>query len=463
MQSAHNPLAPPHSPDAERACLAAAMLSPRALGEFFEVLGAEPSEAFHVPAHAEIAAVITTLAKAGRSVEPLTVHERLIALGKLDAIGGAVGLADIAGASPTSANISHYCSIVRDAWVCRQLQELCRRSASLAGTGGSDIQSLLESVEQQIFALAHRRAAHAATQVREHLKEAYGRIEAASLGTHELEGLSFGLPDLDRLTGGLKPGEVTIVAARPSVGKTAFACNVAVNTHVDHGGGVLIFSLEMTSLQLTSRLLCLTGGVDVERIKSGFLGRETISKAQWAASSLDQAPIWIDESVSLTPMDLRARSRRHAAQHKGLGLIIIDYLQLMHTSGRSENRQNEVSEISRAVKCVARELNVPVLCLSQLSREAEKNAGYGPQLSHLRDSGAIEQDADVVLMLSRPPKFNHDGPAGSINIRVAKNRNGLTGDVVATFIRSTQQFKPGEAEGRSPTPPPPDDEDDSCF
>jgi replicative DNA helicase len=424
----------------------------------FEVLGGDPSEAFHVPAHAEIAGVMTVLARAGRAVDLMTLAERLEWLVKLEAVGGVSELADISGASPTSANIAHYAGIVRDLHVRRRLQDLSRQAYERAQDTSTDLTAVLEGVEQQIFALAHRRAGRAATQVREHIKEAYSRIEAASLGTHELEGLSFGLPDLDRLTGGLKPGEVTIVAARPSVGKTAFACNVAVNTHVDHGGGVLIFSLEMTALQLTSRLLCLTGGVDVERIKSGFLGRETISKAQWAASSLDQAPIWIDESVSLTPMDLRARSRRHAAQHKGLGLIIIDYLQLMHTSGRSENRQNEVSEISRAVKCVARELNVPVLCLSQLSREAEKNAGYGPQLSHLRDSGAIEQDADVVLMLSRPPKSNHDGPAGTINIRVAKNRNGLTGDVCATFIRSTQQFKPGEAEGRGPTPPPPDDD-----
>jgi replicative DNA helicase len=216
----------------------------------------------------------------------------------------------------------------------------------------------------------------------------------------------------------------------------------------------------MTADQLTSRLLCLTGGVDVERIKSGFLGRDSISKAQWAASTLDEAPIWIDESVSLTPMDLRARSRRHAAQHKGLALIIIDYLQLMHTSGRSENRQNEVSEISRAIKCTARELNVPVLCLSQLSREAEKSGGYGPQLAHLRDSGAIEQDADIVLMLSRPPKASHDAPAPAINIRVAKNRNGLTGDVQTVFIRGTQQFKPAAPDNERAQLPYADDDDD---
>jgi replicative DNA helicase len=299
--------------------------------------------------------------------------------------------------------------------------------------------------------------------VREHLSEAYRRIESASRGHDELDGLTTGLADLDRLIGGLKPGEVTIVAARPSVGKTAFALNVAAHVHQESHCGVLIYSLEMTALQLTSRLLCLTGGVDVERIKSGFLGRDTISKAQWAATSLDAAPVWVDESVSLTPMDLRARSRRHAAQHHGLGLIIIDYLQLMHTSGRSENRQNEVSEISRAVKCVARELNVPVLCLSQLSREAEKSAGYGPQLAHLRDSGAIEQDADIVLMLSRPGKGQQEDGDNLVNIRVAKNRNGMTGDLQAVFLRNTQQFLPAAGAAVSRQAPPARDDDDDVW
>ena len=452
---------PPHNPAAERAALAAAMLNARALGEFLEVLCADPVPAFYVAEHALVAGAIRDLAAASRAVDLMTVHDRLEGLGKLDAVGGVTALADLTSAAPTSMNVSHYAAIVRDCHVRRSLQELARQASTAAADTSNELAGLLERVEQSVFALAHRRVQRAASPVREYVKEAYRRIEAAGRGDGELEGLTTGNPDLDRLTGGLKPGEVTIVAARPSVGKTAFALNVAAHVVERDRVGVLVYSLEMTAQQLTSRLLCLCGDVDVERIKSGYLGRETLSKAQWAASSLDTAPIWIDESVSLTPLDLRARSRRHAAQHAGLGLIVIDYLQLMHTSGKAENRQNEVAEISRSIKCVARELNVPVLCLSQLSREAERSDGYGPQLAHLRDSGAIEQDADIVLMLSRPGARERDVSPDLVRCRVAKNRNGLTGDVELMFRRNTQRFLPaaGSAvEARQPYADAPDDD-----
>jgi replicative DNA helicase len=453
----------PHSPEAERATLSAAMINPAALGEMWEILGPDAPEAFYEPAHRAVAEAIASLCRSGLGVDLVTVLQRLEGLGQLALAGGATGLADLAGASPTSANMSHYAGVVRDLWIRRRLQDLARVAHQRAQDTSTDLAVVLEGVERDVFALAHKRIQRPATQVREHLKEAYHRIEAAARGTGDLEGLTLGLPDLDRLTGGLKAGEVTIVAARPSVGKTAFALNVAASVVKSARVGVLIYSLEMTALQLTSRLLCLSGGVDVERIKSGFLGSQTISKAQWAAQELDAAPIWIDESVSLTPMELRARARRHAAQHKGLGLIVIDYLQLMHTSGRAENRQNEVSEISRAVKCVARELDVPVLCLSQLSRAAELGTGNGPQLAHLRDSGAIEQDADVVLMLSRPPANDRTASPNTLRIRVAKNRNGLTGDVEAVFLRNTQQVLPAAGaavEARMPHAQPADDDGD---
>lgn len=438
--------APPHSIEAERAALACCMLNSRACIEFFEVLGPQASDAFYLPEHQVLCAVVHTLHRAGRAVDTVSVLERLTAEGVLDKVGGVVWLADLAGASPTSANVLHYAAIVRDMATRRRLQELCTRTWHQAQDCSTDLAVMLEGAEQRIFALAHARVQAAAVHVRQHVKEAYQRIENASRGLAGVEGLSSFLPDLDRLTGGMKPGEVTVVAARPSVGKTAFALNVAAHVSQVEKRGVLVYSLEMTGAQLTSRLVCLTGGIDVGLIKCGHVGRDTLSIAQYAAGQIADSRIHVDESVSLTPTDLRARSRRHASRDKSLGLIIIDYLQLMHTAGRAENRQNEVAEISRALKMTAREINVHVLCLSQLSREAEKFPGQGPQLSHLRDSGAIEQDADVVCMLSRPAKEKFGAQTGSLLLRVAKNRNGLTGDVSLCFRRGTQEILPGGAD-----------------
>jgi replicative DNA helicase len=434
---------PPNCPEAERAALAACMLGAPACVEFLEVLGADAVDAFFVPAHQIVCAIILQLHRASQSVDLVSVAERLTAHGKLETVGGVAWLAELAGASPTSANVAHYAGIVRDMSSRRHLQTLSRAMHEQAQDCSTDLAHVLETAEQRIFALSHARVQVAAVHVKNYVREAYARIEAASRGVRDLDGLTSGFPDLDRLTNGFKPGEVTVIAARPSVGKTAFALNIARHVSATEKRGVLVYSLEMTGAQLTSRLVCLTGAIDVGLIKCGHVGRDTLSCAQFAAGQVSDSRIFVDESVSLTPTDLRARSRRQATRDKSLGLIVIDYLQLMHVAGRAENRQNEVAEISRAIKCTARELNVHVLCLSQLSREAEKFAGSGPQLSHLRDSGAIEQDADIVCMLSRPEKEKFGCQTGGLKLRVAKNRNGLTGDVALTFRRGSQEILPG--------------------
>jgi replicative DNA helicase len=245
-----------------------------------------------------------------------------------------------------------------------------------------------------------------------------------------------------------------VLAARPSVGKTAFSLNIAAHVAIHEKKGVLLFTLEMSKEQFMYRLLCLVGQVDMNRIRDGYLAEAEIPKAQRAAGQLMHASIYMDESVGLTPLEMRSRARRHAAQHPDLGLVIIDYMQLMHTGGRSENRQTEISEISRAIKGLARELHVPVMALSQLSREAEKNDQGLPQLSHLRESGSIEQDADVVLMLSRPPIAEREAKKDVIAVNISKQRNGPTGQVELLFRKNMQRFLSMDDHGVSGGPPP---------
>lgn len=426
--------------EAERAVLSAVLINPRAIGAAVEVLGEDADAAFGIRAHALVYDACLECHRQGLPIDLVTVVDVLTRSGQLEAAGGLARVAEISGASPTSANVAHYAGIVRNGAVARALHQVCTAAAAQALESDIDVETLVEDTERKIFGLAHHSKAGSIRSSAELVGAAYATLERQVREPGHVDGLLTGLYDLDALTGGLQPADMVIVAARPSVGKTAFALNVAQHVALVGGKGVLVVSLEMSASQLEYRLLCSTGAVDTARVRDGFCAEKEIPKAQAAAGRLNTSLIQIDEVVSLTPLELRSRVRRHAALHLDLALVIIDYIQLMHTAGRSENRQNEISEISRAIKAVAREVGVPVIALSQLSREAEKTGDGVPQLSHLRDSGAIEQDADLVCLLYRPPWKERKEHPDDVILHVAKHRNGPTGHVRFLFHRDTQRF-----------------------
>lgn len=432
---------PPQDIDAERSTLGAMLINPAAVATAAEILGETRAGLFYVPAHQMVYNACLDLYRQSRPVDLVTVVTQLGQAGQLEAAGGASAVAELSGASPTSANVEHYARIVLDRYHARALIDACNVAIARAYESRSDADTLLNETEAEIFALAQHGGGASVHPVGALVGPAFDALEKRVRNREFVTGLRTGIDPLDKMLCGIQPGDMVILAARPSVGKTAFALNVAEHVARREGKGVLMFSLEMSKEQFTHRLLCLAGGIDMDRVRDGYLAQGEIPKAQEAAGALQDAPIWIDETVALTPLDLRARARRHAAQHKNLGLVVIDYMQLMTTRQRRENRQNEIAEISRSIKALARELRVPVMALSQLSREAEKNDRGIPMLSHLRESGSIEQDADVVLMLSKP---SGDDPAAGHDVvvcHIAKQRNGPIGKVEMLFRKQTQQFR----------------------
>ncbi len=450
---------PPYSEDAERAVLGAMLLNPDTVGNAIEVLQGQASDLFYFPAHAHIYDAMLELYREGRPVDALVLREKLLAMGRLEDIGGLAYIADLSSVVPTSANIDHYARIVLDKSVLRKLISSCTHIVAQAFDAPDDVATLLDRAEGSLFQIAEQRQVNPVQSIDVLLKESVDRIEQNLKNHSAITGVASGLDKLDELTAGFQPSDMVILAARPSVGKTAFALNVARHAAVENKQGVLIFSLEMSKSQLVQRLLCMQGRVNSQRLRTGFLATEEFRKIQHAAGELHGAPIHIDDTPGITVMELRAKSRRHAARNS-LGLIIVDYLQLMSGTGRSESRQTEIAEISRAIKGIARELRVPVLALSQLSREAEKDDVGRPKLSHLRESGAIEQDADVVLMLYRPKmEFQPGMDALPVNLDLAKQRNGPTGEVNLIFHRNHQRFDilaqgaPGQAAAAAPDYP----------
>ncbi len=431
---------PPYSEDAERAVLGAMLLNPDTVGTAVEILHGDPSEIFYFPAHQHIYDAVLSLYKESRPVDALVLKERLLASGRLEDVGGLPYIADLTGVVPTSANIDYYARIVMDKSLLRRLISSCSGIVAQAFEAPEDVTSLLDGAESALFRIAEQRQVNPVQAIDELLNENVDRIYKQIQSHSPITGMPTGFDKLDEMTAGFQPSDMVVLAARPSVGKTAFALNVARHLAVDNRKNVLIFSLEMSKSQLVQRLLCMQGRVNSMRLRTGFLAEEEFKKIQRAAGALLGAPIYIDDTPGISVMELRAKARRHAARN-GCDMIIVDYLQLMSGRGRAESRQVEISEISRAIKGIARELRVPVLALSQLSREAERDDAGRPKLSHLRESGAIEQDADVVMMLYRPKL---EMPPGSdalqVNLDLAKQRNGPTGELSLLFERNYQRF-----------------------
>ncbi len=423
---------PPNNEDAEKSVLGSMMLDRDAIVAAAELL--RPDD-FYRESHRRMFEAMLRLFDRGEAVDLVTVTEELGRLGGLDSVGGAVYISDVASSVPTAANAEHYARIVEQKSLLRRLLRASAEISKLAYSTDREPQEVLDQAEQLIFELAQGRLGRNYAPLEVILRDTFEEIEKLYNHKGEVVGVPTGFKKLDEMTSGLHPSELIIVAARPSVGKTTLALNIAANAAIGHDIPVAVFSLEMAREQLAMRLLASEARIDGHRLRSGYLRDEDWPKLSRALGRLSEVGIYVDDSPSLSAMELRGRARRMKAE-ADVGLILIDYLQLMH-GNNLENRQQEISEISRSLKGLARELKVPVVALSQLSRAVEQRSDRRPQLSDLRESGAIEQDADVVTFLWNNPDNDNEN---LMDLVIAKQRNGPTGIVNLIFMKQYSRF-----------------------
>jgi replicative DNA helicase len=431
-----DPSLPPHSMQAEEAVLGAVLKSPRSIVQVSDFL---KHEHFYAPRNKHVYRAMIGLFSDGHPIDYHSVGDRLVQLGLYEASGGLLYLSELSLATPTAAHIEYYGKIVERTAIMRELIENAQTITEIAWRDNLDPDVALEKAERLIMSVAEKRVTRDFRSLEDVLTEYMEQIEALAEGEATRYGIPTGFMDLDKLLGGFQRTDLIILAARTSVGKTSFALNLAVNAAVKHNATVAIFSLEMAAEQLASRLLSMESGVDSPRIRSAHLNEQESRKLDAAMNHLAKAPIWVDDTPSIPIMELRSKARRLAAEHS-LDMIVVDYLQLIASEG-GESRVQELGQISRALKALARELRVPILALSQLSRAVEQRTPHIPQLSDLRESGALEQDADVVLFIYRDEKYNPDtDKKGVADIIVAKHRNGPTGQVQLLFLERTTKF-----------------------
>jgi replicative DNA helicase len=432
---------PPHSIEAEQAVLGGLMLDKNAWDNVGDVVRADQ---FYRPDHQLIFSSIATLAQDGKPCDVVTVSTQLESLGKLDEAGGLAYLATLSRDTPTAANARAYAEIVRERALLRDLIASGNDiAASVFVNEGQTARELVERAEQRIFQIAEGSArGKGYVLARDELPKLIDQIDEWQRNPDGLRGLGTGFIDFDRITGGLRPGDLIIVAGRPSMGKTTFAMNIAENAALDlkRHAAVAVFSMEMPSDQLLMRMLASIGQVPLGAIRSGKLNDEHWNRMVGASGQLRDAKMFIDETPALTPTELRARARRIKREH-GLDLVVVDYLQLMQVPGTQDNRATEIAEISRGLKALAKELAVPVIALSQLNRGVEQRENKRPVMSDLRESGGIEQDADIILMLYRDEVYNPQSPAkGVAEIIITKHRNGEIGTFQLTFKGELTKF-----------------------
>lgn len=425
---------PPHSIEAEQCLLASMMLDRELVGQ---VVATVSADAFYQADHQIIFRCLLTLYEENRPIDAVILREDLIKHGQLDEVGGTAYLADILNTVPSAANGLHYAAIVRDKFLLRQIISASNEALRDAYAPHDSVEVIVDRAEKRIFEIANKRVAGASTHLGEIAMEVYEMLE----GTGR-KGLPTGFYELDDMLNGLQGGEMIIVAARPSMGKTAIAMNI-VEAVAGANHGVAVFSLEMSKQQLAQRLMCSRAQIDAQRVRKGVISTPEFQKLAMMVNEMNKLPIWVDDSPGLTILELRAKARRLHEQHQ-IKMIMIDYMQLMDNPG-VESRQQQISEISRGIKAVARELNVPVIALSQLNRASEGRDGHRPRMSDLRESGSIEQDADVIMLLHREDYYRMQEPdfvADNIaEVIVAKQRNGPTGTVKLTFDKMTTTFK----------------------
>jgi replicative DNA helicase len=432
----------PHSLDAEQSVLGSMLLDRYAIAKAAQ--GLRPED-FYRDAHRAIYIAILELFERGEPADLITVTDRLQQMGKLEAVGGATYLASLPNAVPTALNAEHYAAIVVEKATLWALIAAGGAITSLGYEGGDDVAKLLDQAEQAVFAIGARRQRQDVQTIREILKASFEKIDRRYQQKGHVTGVASGFTDLDHLIAGWQAGDMIIVAGRPSMGKTTWALCAAQHAALREHLPVAIFSLETSSEQLVQRILCSEAGVDNTKLRTGFLGDEDWRKLARAMGALSEAPIYIDDSPTLSAMEIRAKARKLRAEH-GLGLVIVDYIQMIQARGRAENRTQELSEIARALKSMAKELEVPLIAVSQLSRAAEALGRRRPMLSHLRESGELEAVADVVLLLYREDyydaeKAQREGKENICEVIVAKHRNGPVGTVELLFKKEISRFE----------------------
>lgn len=435
---------PPHSLEAEQSLLGGLLLDNAAWDRVADQVGEED---FYRDDHKRIFRHIARLMELGKPADVVTVFESIDKGGEVEHTGGLAYLGEIVNSTPSAANIRRYAEIVRERAILRKLVTVGDEIASSAlSPAGRDAKQLLDEAEAKVFEIAEAGARHNSgfvsirpilTQVVTRIQELYDRDSVS-----EVTGVPSGFNDLDAKTAGLQPGDMLIVAGRPGMGKTTFALNIAEHVAAECGLPVGIFSMEMPGTQLAMRFVSSVGRLDQQRLRTGRLNDDDWQRLSYAMGKLHEAPIHIDETPGLNPIDLRTRARRLYRQYGKLGLIVIDYLQLMTSSKESDNRAAELSEISRSVKSLAKELSVPIIALSQLNRSLENRPNKRPVSSDLRESGALEQDADIIIFIYRDEVYNPDSPdKGTAEINLAKHRNGPTGTIRLTFLGEYTRFE----------------------
>jgi replicative DNA helicase len=447
---------PPQSMEAEQAVLGAALRDGEALSKALEIL---ERQNFYRESHRLIFEAMCELFEQGEPIDLLTLQERLRLRDRLEAAGGVSYLSQLIDMTPTAGHVRHHAKIVREKAILRGLIHVATEIVGQSYEDALEVEEMLDRAEKSIFAISEQKITPSFTDTYSVMKESLKDIEAQFEKKEYITGVPTGFTDFDEMTAGLQPGDLVIIAGRPSMGKTAFVLNIAQHAASAKGVGVAIFSLEMSKSQLGIRLLCSEARISSTKLRTGFLSKKDWGPLTLAAGTLSEAPIFIDDTAVMTDLEIRAKARRIMAE-KNIGLIIVDYLQLVRGRDRQESRQQEVSEITRSLKALAKELSVPVIAVSQLSRAVEQRQGRRPQLSDLRESGAIEQDADLVAFIYRADAYAReetsdeteekgytDSPLpenrakGIAEIIIGKQRNGPTGTVKLTFLKEFARFE----------------------
>jgi replicative DNA helicase len=431
---------PPQNIEAEQAVLGAILFDNEALPKALEILSTED---FYRDNHRRLYSSMIELFERNEPIDMVTLTDYLRKNGLLDSIGGISYLSYLANSVPTSANIRHHAKIVREKAILRSLIQVSTQITSKVYEDSTDADEMVDYAERLIFDIADKRTKTTFFSLRNIINDTFKTIEHLYSKKEAITGIPSGFKDIDVLTSGFQPGDLIVVGGRPGMGKTAFALNIAQHVGIELKEPVAIFSLEMSKEQLAMRMLCAESMVNASYVRKGFISKQDWPKLTKAAGKLADAPIFIDDSSAITVLDVRAKARRLKKERGGLSLIVVDYLQLMKSRGNFERREQEISDISRALKALAKELRVPVIALSQLNRAVEQRGGdKRPGLADLRESGAIEQDADVIIFLYRDEIYNKNNPAnkGKAEVIIAKQRNGPTGVVNLTYLADCTRF-----------------------
>ena len=439
---------PPHSPEAEQGVLGCVLLDPNESMGVCIAKFKSGAEVFYDLRHQTIFNALAEMYDSREAIDLITLQQRLKNKQLLEQVGGIAYLSALPDTVPSAANLSYYLDIVLEKFVLRKMIHTCTDVVGRVYDYEGEVDALMDEVERDILQISESRVQDNSNTIKDLVKKAINTIEDFHQRQGVLTGIGTGFTDLDKMTSGMHGGEMIVIAARPSMGKTSMAMNIAEHVSIDLRLPVGVFSLEMTSESLVLRMLCSRSRVNLRNVRDGFLAERDFPKLTGAAGKLANAPLFIDDSSGLSILQFRAKARRMHQQYQ-IKLFVVDYLQLLHsTARRADNRQQEIADISNGIKSLAKELNVPIIVLSQLNRELEREKNRKPRLSDLRESGAIEQDADVVGLLYKPSSGDDDDSANAVeedaiavNLLIAKQRNGPTGDVNLTFLKSYTRFE----------------------